>query len=334
MDEEFNKNDEFYEDLTECNSMFYSDNYKDFNEWFQLVKNKQEVNPTHKIPYINWFNNYLDNVGNVSVKEVKDLLRCLLRPLNRKLDFDNYKTFKILKTEAKGGEVHKYNPNLFNYINSMQDNESYFRIEDGYDAWEGITWVLDFLPNKPYNAVEALHYYLSSQIGILPDDIITGIEQSMQIILEKFVYFEQPAQRLFKLKPVEFELLIEELYKNMGYNTIWTKATRDGGKDIIADIDRYDGNEKIYIECKLYKTTKLEISKVGYFSSVIQNDKINRGIMFCTGYVSENLKNYDRRIQILKYDEIVFLLNAHLGINWCNNLDKIIQRKKIEYGIK
>lgn len=334
MSEEFKSDEESYYDLTECNSMLYSDNYTNFDEWFYLVKNKQFVYPSHKIPYSDWFYDYINDIENRTITEVKDLVRCLLRPLNRPLDFEDYKTFKILEKDVDDEKLKMYNPHLFEYVNRMKNNERFIRIANDYDAFEGITWVLELLPRKPYKAVEALRNYLSAQLEILPDDMITGIEQCIQLILAKFIYFEEPAKKLLNLHPVEFELLIEELYQGMGYETTWTGATRDGGKDIIAEIDRYDGKEKVYVECKLYNTTKLDISKVGYFGYIIANEKINRGVIFCTGYVSENLKNFDRRIQIWTYEEIVFLLNAHLGSNWCNNLDDIIQRKKSQYRIK
>ena len=116
----------------------------------------------------------------------------------------------------------------------------------------------------------------------------------------------------------------------MGYQTTWTPSTRDGGKDIIASINRPDGKEKVYVECKLYKTTKLTIKDVRNLHSVITNDKVNRGAIFCTGYVNDNLKKFDSRIQIWSYDAINVLLNAHLGMNWAEKLDIILDNKKKE----
>lgn len=60
---------------------------------------------------------------------------------------------------------------------------------------------------------------------------------------------------------------------------------------------------------------------------------INRGIIFCTGYVSKNLEQIDNRINIIKYNEIIFLLNAHLGSYWIENLSNILNRKRKEYNM-
>lgn len=62
--------------------------------------------------------------------------------------------------------------------------------------------------------------------------------------------------------------------------------------------------------------------------------RYNRGVIFCTGYVSKNLKEIDKRIKIWTYEEIVILLNAHLGSEWVKDLDLIIKTKKEEHNIR
>ncbi|NME07236.1 restriction endonuclease [Psychrobacillus sp. BL-248-WT-3] len=302
--------------------MYYSDNYATFDEWVSLVSDNNElVVPFCKIPYREWLEDYLENVHNRSVEEVKDLLRCLLRPFTREADISNYKIYFQLKQS----EITTF----AEMASTMSNIELYHRVKNGQEAWEGLTWVLEFLPSRPYKAIKALENYVISESS-LPDDRIIGIDQCAEIIMEKFINFENPLEKLTSLKPIEFEWLIEELYKWMGYETTWTPSTRDGGKDIIASIKRPDGNEIVYVECKLYKTTKLTIKDVRNLHSVITNDKVNRGVIFCTGYVNDNLGKFDSRIQIWSYDTINVLLNAHLGINWAERLDIVLDNKKRE----
>lgn len=220
---------------------------------------------------------------------------------------------------------------LVEMAEKMYHNESLHRLESGQDAWEGLTWVLELLPSRPYKAIKAIENYLTAQQG-LPDDRIIGLEQCAEIILAKFIHFENPLEKITNLKPKEFEWLIEILYESMGYHTTWTPSTRDGGKDIIARIKRTDGSELVYIECKLYKTTKLDIVLVRSFRDVMNENKVNRGVIFCTGYVNENIKKFDNRIQIWTYEEINVLLNAHLGSDWIERLDLLLdnQRRKHE----
>jgi restriction system protein len=269
-----------------------------------------------------WLQEYIEDIHSRTVKEVKNLLRCLLVPINRKLDISNYETFVFMK-QSKDTQ-------FVEMANEMSENECYYRIENGQDAWEGLTWVLELLPSRPYKAIKALETYLLAQSN-LPDDRVFGIEQCAEIIMAKFIDFENPLEKLTNLKPIEFEWLIDELYESMGYETTWTPSTRDGGKDIIARIKRTDGNEIVYVECKLYKTTKLKIEVVRNLGYVMFENKVNRGVIFCTGYVNENIKKLDNRIQIWSYEEIKVLLNAHLGSEWVNRLDILLDNKRRKY---
>ena len=305
------------------NEIYYTDNYSTFDEWLGIVKNNEEiVYPFARIPYDEWVQDYIDNIKNKSVEEVKDLLRCLLVPINRKLDISYYESYKFMKNSSISEHVE--------IANKMYKNEMYKRIERGQDAWEGLTWVLELLPSSPYKAIRALQGYLLAQHN-LPDDRITGIEQCAEIIMAKFIYFENQLEKLTSLKFVEFEWLIEQLYERMGYQTEWTQSTRDGGKDIIATITRADGIERVYVECKLYKTTKLKVETVRAFIYVLEENKINRGVIFCTGYVSDKIKNMDKRIQIWTYEDINVLLNAHLGSDWADRLGILIENKRRKY---
>ncbi|WP_455821855.1 restriction endonuclease [Clostridium butyricum] len=307
----------------------YTDNFNNFDEWFELVKNHGNVYPKFRIPYQEWLDEYINNIETKSENEVKELLRCLLFPYSRKIDESNYKACLQLFLDSKDSNmpksiVDKYEP----IIKSFKEVEMYRRIENGHNAWEGLTWILQLLPFKPYIAIMALNNYFDTEIGCMPDDRIIGIQQCIAIIEVKFIYTNKGTENyILKLKPREFELLIASLYENLKYEVEVTPATRDGGKDIIARINREDGKEVVYVECKLYKTTELKKETVRAFGYTILKDNINRGVLFCTGYVNEDLKNLDSRIQIWTLDEIIVLLNAHLGSNWNKRLRVFIKSK-------
>ncbi|MDU0331894.1 restriction endonuclease [Paenibacillus sp. 3LSP] len=239
------------------NLKYYTDNYTTFDEWFELVLNNDEVvYPSLRIPYSKWLEEYIKEIENRSIDEVKKLLRCLLCPITRGFDISDYETYLLLK-ESKIAEHTEM-------AKKMSHNERYHRLANGQDAWEGMTWVLELLPSNPYNAIKALESYVYAQPN-LPDDRIIGIDQCIQIILARFITLDNSFEILLNLKPIEFEWLIEHLYESMGYETIWTTSTRDGGKDIIATIQRTDGIEHVYIECKLYKTTSMKIETIRAF---------------------------------------------------------------------
>ncbi|WP_438445878.1 restriction endonuclease [Gorillibacterium sp. sgz5001074] len=305
---------------------FYTENFENFNEWFELIRKGDFVYPQLRIPYEEWLEEYIELINTKTISEVKELLRCLLVPVHRNTDVEYFKLYQNLKSSDQ-----MLNPKLQELLSGMDSNEMYKRIGNGNDAWEGVTWILELLPYSPYQAVISLEGYAYSQPN-LPDDRIIGISQCVKIIYARFIHLDKPKRNLLNLQPVEFEWLIEYLYSRMGYKTQWTSMTRDGGKDIIASITRADGEERVYIECKLYNTTELSNQHVKTFAYTVNDDKINRGVIFCTGYANNALKNIDQRITIINYEGINVLLNSHLGSDWDERLDKIIkfQRNKFK----
>lgn len=294
---------------------YYSKNFNTFDEWFQLVKQGEQIYPRYRIPYNEWLKEYIGSIDNRCEEEVKELLRYILFPFTRRIDRTDYEDFYC------------FNKNSENLI------EKYKRLENKQDAWEGLTWVLQYLPYSPFKAIRALNSYHDAEVCYMPDDRIIGIGQCIEIIEAKFIYTNNGLENaILGLKPREFEWLIEVLYKEIGYKTELTPATRDGGKDIIANIKREDGNEKVYVECKLYKTTKLTRQAVEAFANRINKDNINRGTLFCTGYVNDNIKNMDERIQIWTLEEIIILLNAHIGSDWNNRLKILIDNQRRKYA--
>jgi restriction system protein len=297
--------------------------YETFDEWFELVKCGMQVYPRFRIPYSEWLDEYIENISNKSQDEFKDILRYLLAPFTLVSDRHDYDLLTFYSHKMNNKQNHE------KIQESLKNIEKYKRIKNGHESWEGLTWVIQYLPFKPYKAIKSLQYYLSAELMYLPDDRIIGIDQCIEIIEAKFINeINGQESIILKLKPRDFEWLIKILYNNIGYTTEITNATRDGGKDIIAYIKREDGNETVYVECKLYKTTELTKETVRAFGYTINHDNINRGTLFCTGYVNDELKKMDSRIQIWDLDEIMLLLNAHIGSNWSSKINMLIDNEK------
>ena len=107
--------------MWEYNSIYYTNNYNNLDEWFKLVISNDEVYPFCKIPYYEWFNKYIDNIKEESVESVKNLLRCLLCPINRKLDKDQYEThlirlFTLWTYEGVYNHDHTFNREYTTYV--------------------------------------------------------------------------------------------------------------------------------------------------------------------------------------------------------------------------
>jgi len=287
--------------------------YDTFEEWLSLVEENKSVLPRFCIPHQEWVDKYIECIENKSDDEVKALIRYLLFPFTLNLDISNYETKKVLEARRESYEEFK------EFIDSTSKIEYYKRIENAQEAWEGLTWVIQLLPFYPFKAINVLKLYLNAENMYMPDVRNTGINQCIEIIEAKFINTNKGLESfILNLEPREFELLI-------------TPATRDGGKDIIARIQREDGKEIVYVECKLYKTTQLTKETVRAFAYTVIKDNINRGVLFCTGYINDKLKMLDSRIQIWSLQEIIVLLNAHLGSDWNERIDRIINLQREKY---
>jgi len=77
--------------------------------------------------------------------------------------------------------------------------------------------------------------------------VIISANQAMIAALKK-----QPKD-IYKLTPRQYEELVAELFRDMGYDVKLTKATRDGGKDILAAIKTEVGQLLCLIEAKRYR---------------------------------------------------------------------------------
>lgn len=294
-----------------------------FEEWFiKACNNARELYyPTSKIPH-RFYDDYLKDIENKNINEIKEILRILLRGGTSGIDNIVFQRCPELDRYCK------QNPNgLLNY--SMSSDERYHRMIIGSAAWEGLTWGLDFLPLYPIKLVELIEDYLISSIQSMPDDMIDGYYQAIEIIKKRFIDRTYHKEVFEALKSYEFEKLICTLFNKIGYKTEWTQATRDGGKDIIAFKENAYGREYIYVECKKYSKAELKIETVRSFAYTVLNDKVHKGIIFCTGHVPKTLYKYDQRIEIINYDKLIELLNSYYG-DWLNviRIDALHESKK------
>lgn len=209
-------------------------------------------------------------------------------------------------------------------MNQLKYNERIYRIKNKQEAWEGLTWVLPLLNINPMKALKALGMYFDAECIYMPDDRIYGISDAMDIIEEKYIKSASDKNAyIFSLTSREFEILIAILYEALGYKVNLTKATRDGGKDIIAEINENERKEKVFVECKLYKTCELKKETVRALGYTMLSEEATRAVIFTSGYATKALKEMDTRIQIFDMEEMILLLNANLGERWYADFERL-----------
>jgi restriction system protein len=184
--------------------------------------------------------------------------------------------------------------------------------------WEGLTWIIDLLPEYPKDALNVLASFYKIYCQFLPDDVIFGLSNIDEIIRAKYLEINHPIDILYSLSPEEFECLVAELFSNIGYDVELTKKTHDNGIDIIARNNNVTKKELILIQCKKYKQ-KITVKDIRELIGIIEIYNATKGI-FCTSsdytIAAKKLIEKSNRIELLNGLEIVRLCNEHLYHNW------------------
>lgn len=106
--------------------------------------------------------------------------------------------------------------------------------------------------------------------------IDVGIWQSMSL--------SEIREKLFEIKPSEFEELVRELMHYLGYpNVKVTGKSHDGGIDVLSTRNTPNGIERVAAQCKRYRGN-VSVHAAREFFGAISNDKsIKQGFLVTTG---------------------------------------------------
>lgn len=128
-------------------------------------------------------------------------------------------------------------------------------------------------------------------------------------------YLSENPQALYQLTSRNFEIVMAEIYSKLGYKVELTKATRDGGKDLIIRKPGILGDFIYYVECKKYSVKNpVGVGIVRDLVGVINMDKVNAGVIATTSYFAKDARdlildnNLSFQIKLHDYDKIKELL--------------------------
>ena len=103
---------------------------------------------------------------------------------------------------------------------------------------------------------------------------------------------------IFDLTPRQFEEFVAELMEKRGYRVDLTKATRDGGKDLIIANHADIGDFIFYVECKKYAPTNpVGVNLVRELAGTVLADRVTAGIMVTSSYFSPDAINYSNQLK-------------------------------------
>lgn len=106
-------------------------------------------------------------------------------------------------------------------------------------------------------------------------------------------YLSEHPESFYRLTDNDFEVVMAEIYSKLGYDVTRTKATRDGGKDLIIRIPEILGDFIYYVECKKYNPKRpIGVGIIRNLVGTVNTDKVNGGILATTSFFSRDVYKF------------------------------------------
>lgn len=296
-----------------------------YEDWLQymVVPPKSVLFEHYMFPNEEIKSAFISNIGKHSEEIISIVLHkflCFSGPLGS--DYFNMEYLvQVLKDNKESPEKaiinNPYNKRLLQYAAT----------KGKIPLYESIQWVLDLLPAHPRDALNVISAFLSIHLGHLPDGRIHGLFDAESIIRARYFDAQVDKSVLYSLTPTEFEHVVEDLYYKMGYKTRMTKASYDGGRDVIATSSESGKKEHIIISCKRLMDNVKPADYREIFAPV-EDEKATKGVVVTTSDFSPEaykLAKRNPRFELINRNELQKLLNEYSGSNWSDNLDACIR---------
>ncbi len=317
------------EELEKSTGILYV-NKLSLDEWLNLFKNPPEDMKfqDYAFPTDKHRKEYLSTIKTRADEDVKLLLEHFLIQ-SGSLGTDE----RLLKTLKR---INQTNPKEFERLSKKQFVKRLILSSLGakIEPWEGITWVIDLLPDFPNQAIDILNSYFLAHIEQIPDGRIDGLEDAITVIRAKYIGLPETQKEMVSLlnnlSPRDFEHLIERLYHKIGYDTELTPPQKDGGRDLIARKSIPTKKELVLVECKLYKNP-IGVQTVRQLLGVVSSEKTNKGVLITSSEFTRGAMKFSKenpRIELIGGQELVALLNENFGAKWCIDIDRLILDSK------
>jgi len=202
----------------------------------------------------------------------------------------------------------------FEFVRRMLNGERH--------TWEGNTWILDLLPDQPQMAIDAVNAYTTAQLSFMPEGRMEGAEDAISIIEAKYLHARQPREALLRLSADDFEMLVADLYEELGYDSEVTPPSRDGGYDVIATRSSPGIAERLLVERKRYEQP-VGVELVRNLWGVVDRQHATKGVLITTSRFTKPAKLFadaGHRVELIDFPQLERLLNAHIGSEWPKRL--------------
>jgi len=216
-----------------------------------------------------------------------------------------------------GTVILDHTDNDWTYIVLARHEDGLYRCIDVDSSIESRSMAEQNLQDKMSNmevkdqAKESL--YKASQDKETPEKssvILTDINMELKR------YFNKHPERLYDLSPRKFEELIASILEDLGFDVQLTKATRDGGTDIIAYIRNSVCEFLTLVECKKYAPdNKVGVGIVREVSGVHHLKNASKSIIVTTSFFSkdavEMAKAIEHQLELKNYEDLKVWLSEY-----------------------
>ncbi len=153
--------------------------------------------------------------------------------------------------------------------------------------------------------------------SIISPSLISIKKDVLQINDDLMCFIAQEPMSMYELSPREFEKIIAELFKKLGYEVELTKQTRDGGVDIYIAEKTDLGKFLFLVECKHYAPNRpvgIEVIRNMYGVLGMNKRKPTGGIIATTSHFAKGVReeivelNLEHRISLHDFEYISELL--------------------------
>jgi|CXWL01.1.fsa_nt_gi hypothetical protein len=144
------------------------------------------------------------------------------------------------------------------------------------------------------------NFYDLSDISKAPSSEIISVARPAIISASEALVrdLKKRPEDLLTIAPREFEQVLAELLSDMGWEVELTKATRDGGKDILAYMNTDLGRLLCLVEAKRYRTDrKIGVDLVRTLYGTLCDYQANSAMMVTTSSFSPDAHEFQQRHQ-------------------------------------
>lgn len=213
-------------------------------------------------------------------------------------------------------------------LDKLYEENEYFRrlMHQKRHTWEGITWIIDLIPNFPTAAIEAIEAYNLAHYFLLPDGRCDGLADAIDVIRAKYLEAITEANLADAITPRDFEFLVAAYYVATQHQVRVTPQTRDGGHDIVATKESRASTERLLVECKCGRAV-VGVQVARQLLGALYLPNATRGVLVTTSRFSPDAIEFAKgtaRIDLVDQAELSRRFNVTFGPNWPTRISGMI----------